>query len=74
MKIASAQISCVPGDIDANVCKIREFASRAKEAAADIVVFPETADTGYSMAAIQKHATPFSEGAVPQLQAMAKSL
>ena len=31
-------------------------------------------DTGYSMPAIQKHATSWNEGAVPKLQAMAKEL
>jgi omega-amidase len=74
MKVAAAQISCVPGDIDANLHKIREFSSRAKEAGADLIVFPEMADTGYSMPAIQKHAASWSEGAVPELQKLAKEL
>ena len=74
MKIAAAQIDCALGDIDANVRKMRDFASRAKEASADLVVFPEMADTGYSMPVIQKHATAWTEGAVPQLQDVAKTL
>src|SRR5438552_11262361 len=74
MKIAAAQISCTPGDIDANVRKIRDFASRAKESAVELIVFPEMIDTGYSMPVIQKHATSWNEGAVPQLQKMAKQL
>ena len=65
MKIAAAQIACALGDIDANVRKMRDFASRAKEAGADLVVFPEMADTGYAMPVIQEHATPWTEGAVP---------
>ena len=60
MKVAAAQISCVPGDVGANLRKIREFSSRAKESGADLVVFPEMADTGYSMPAIQKHAASWS--------------
>ena len=74
MKIAAAQIACTLGDVDANVRKMRDVASRAKEDGADLVVFPEMADTGYSMPAIQKHAMAWSEGAVPQLQQIAKAL
>ena len=74
MKIAAAQIACAPGDIDANVRKIGDFAKRAKDAGADVVVFPETADTGYSMPVIEKHATTLTEGAVPQLRELAKKL
>ena len=52
MKVAAAQIACVPGDISANLRKIRDFAARAKAGGAELVVFPEMSDTGYSMAAI----------------------
>jgi omega-amidase len=74
MKIASAQIACVAGNIDANVSKMRDFATRAKAAGADLIVFPETADTGYSMPIIRKHATNLAEGAVPKLREIAKAL
>lgn len=74
MKIAAAQISCTPGDIDANVRKIHDFATRAKETGAALIVFPEMVDTGYSMPIIQKHATTWNEGAVPQLQKTAREL
>jgi omega-amidase len=74
MKIAAAQISCAPGDLAANLGKILEFSSRAKDSGADLVVFPEMVDTGYSMPAIQAHATPWTDGAVPELQKMAKKL
>jgi predicted amidohydrolase len=74
VRIAAAQIACALGEVDANVRKMRDFASRAKEAGADFVVFPEMADTGYSMPVIQKHAMPWSEGAVPQLRQIAKTL
>jgi omega-amidase len=74
VKIAAAQIACALGDVDANVRKMRDFSSRAKEAGADLVVFPEMADTGYVMRVIQKHATAWSEGAVPQLRGIAKTL
>ena len=74
MKIAAAQIDCALGEVDANVRKMREFSSRAKEAGADLIVFPEMADTGYAMPVIQEHATAWTEGAVPQLQETAKTL
>jgi omega-amidase len=74
VKIASAQIDCVLGDIDANVRKMRDFSSRAKEAGADLILFPEMADTGYAMPVIQKQATAWNEGAVPQLQEIARAV
>ena len=74
MKIAVAQISCAPGDLQANLAKVRDFSVRAKKAGTELIVFPEMVDIGYSMPAIQKHATSWKEGAVPNLQAMAKEL
>jgi predicted amidohydrolase len=71
MKIAAAQISCALGDLDANVRKLRDWAARAKDSGADLVVFPEMVDTGYSMPVIQKHARPWNEGAPPHLQKIA---
>ena len=74
MKIAAAQISCAPGDLKANTRKIRDFSAQAKKSGAELIVFPEMVDTGYSMPAIQKHATSWNEGAVPKLQETAKEL
>jgi predicted amidohydrolase len=74
MKIAAAQISCAPGDLEANLRKVREFTSRAKSAGAEVIVFPEMTDTGYSMSMIQEHATSWKEGAVPSLQTIAREL
>ncbi|PYK72127.1 MAG: NAD+ synthase, partial [Verrucomicrobia bacterium] len=74
MKIAAAQIGCTPGDLEANLRTVNDFASRAKDSGAELIVFPEMIDTGYSMPVIQKHATSWSEGAVPQLQKTAKQL
>ncbi len=74
MKIAAAQIACVPGAVETNLDKIGDFAERAREAGAELVVFPEMADTGYVMAIIRDSAKPWSEGAVPALQEMAERL
>ena len=74
MKIAAAQIACALGDVAANVRKMRDFSARAKESGAELIVFPEVADTGYAMPIIQANATAWSEGAVPELQKIAKDL
>jgi omega-amidase len=72
MKVAAAQISCELGNFDANIRKLGDFAARARNSAADLVVFPEMIDTGYSMPVVQKHARRWNEGAVPELQRIAK--
>jgi omega-amidase len=74
MKIAAAQITCAPGDFDANIRRLRDFAARAKRTGADLIVFPEMVDTGYSLPAIQKHARRWNEGAMPELQKIAREL
>lgn len=74
MKIAAAQIACALGDVDANVRKMRDFSGRARDGGAELIVFPEVADTGYAMPVIQACATSWKEGAVPQLQEIAKDL
>src|SRR2546430_9891521 len=72
MKVAAAQISCALGDFDANLRKIRDFAALAKKSGTELIVFPEMVDTGYSMPVIQKHARAWTDGAVAQLQKIAK--
>ncbi len=72
MKIAVAQISCVLGDPEANLAKVRDFSRRAKDAAAELIVFPEMTDTGYSMPVIQKYASHWKTGFVPGLQEIAR--
>jgi len=47
LRIALAQINTTVGDIPGNVRKILEFTSRAREAGAALVVFPELAVPGY---------------------------
>jgi omega-amidase len=74
MKIAVAQIACVLGDVSANLAKMQDFSRRAKNAGAELIIFPEASDTGYSMPVIRQQATPWTEGAVPALQAMAKEV
>src|SRR6267378_3860249 len=74
MKVAVAQISCSLGDSDANLLKVRDFCARAKETDADLIVFPEMTDTGYSMPVIRAHANHWTGGFVVGLQEIARDL
>jgi NAD+ synthase (glutamine-hydrolysing) len=47
MRLALAQINTVVGDLDANRAKILARLEEAREAGADLVLFPELAVTGY---------------------------
>jgi predicted amidohydrolase len=62
MKIAVAQISCSLGDPEANLIKVRDFSRLAKEAGAELIVFPEMTDTGYSVPVIRAHAGDWKTG------------
>ena len=74
MKIAVAQISCSLGDPEANLSKVHDFSRRAKDVGAELIVFPEMTDTGYSMSVIQKHADEWNSGFVPGLREIASLL
>ncbi|RPI74236.1 MAG: hypothetical protein EHM45_19435 [Desulfobacteraceae bacterium] len=47
MKIGLAQMKVLPGQPEQNVNRMLEFINRAKEAQADLIVFPEMAVGGY---------------------------
>ncbi|MGW4248566.1 carbon-nitrogen hydrolase family protein [Nocardia sp. NPDC004722] len=49
MKIAAAQLTCVPGDVLANAKQAVELATEARDAGAELVVFPELTLTGYEL-------------------------
>ena len=51
MRIALAQMDCVPGDVAANGVKFGRFAAGAAAAGCDVLFLPELAETGYDMAA-----------------------
>src|SRR5436190_7094149 len=74
MKVAAAQIACSLGDPVANLRKVCDFSARAKEVGAELIVFPEMTDTGYSMSVIQKHAGHWKSGFIPGLQEIASKL
>ncbi len=47
MRIALAQIDPTVGDIDGNAAKVAEWIGQAREAGADLVIFPELSIPGY---------------------------
>ena len=75
MKFAVAQISCSLGNPEENQLKVRDFSRRAKdEAGAELIVFPEMTDTGYSMPVIRERASDWANGFVPGIQEIAKRI
>ena len=75
MKVSVAQISCSLGDPEANLIKVRDFSRRAKDVGgAELIVFPEMTDTGYSMPVIREHASDWANGFVPGVQEIAKRI
>jgi NAD+ synthase (glutamine-hydrolysing) len=47
MRIALAQINSVVGDIDGNAARVVDWLGKARDAGADLVLFPELVVTGY---------------------------
>jgi omega-amidase len=74
MKIAVAQISCALGNPEANLLKVRDFSRRAKHAGAELVVFPEMTDTGYSMPVVHAKAAAWANGFVRELRQIARDI
>jgi omega-amidase len=72
VKIAVAQIACSLGDVATNLQKISDFTARAAGRGAELIVFPEMVDTGYSMPVIREQASSWERGAVPHLRNLAR--
>lgn len=49
MKIAAAQLTCVPADVTANTAQAAALADEARSQGAELVVFPEFTLTGYEL-------------------------
>ncbi len=47
MRLALAQINSVVGDVDGNAARVVDWLEQAREASADLVLFPELVVTGY---------------------------
>ncbi|MFB6617041.1 carbon-nitrogen hydrolase family protein [Streptomyces sp. NPDC056367] len=52
MKIAAAQLTCIPADVPANAARAAALAAAAREQGAGLVVFPEFTLTGYELTAL----------------------
>ena len=74
MRIAAAQIRCQPGNLAANMRRIRQMAERAKADGVQWVLLPEMSDLGYVMEVIKSQACSWEEGAVPELRSIAQQL
>ncbi len=74
MRVAIAQIAAAPGELKTNLRQIRDFSTSARARGAELIVFPEMSDTGYSMPMIREHALPWDQGAVPALQRFCQTL
>jgi predicted amidohydrolase len=49
MRVALAQIDCLLGNLDENLCQAREVIAKARGESADLVVFPELSLAGYAL-------------------------
>jgi predicted amidohydrolase len=67
MRLCLAQLDCRLGDLEANARRARETIARAAALGAELVVFPELALSGYSLAGIEGETTT----APAQLRAIA---
>ncbi len=68
MKISTAQISVVPGDVKGNTDIMLTYVGQAKGRGADVIVFPKMADTGYDLPLVVKTAQDWNKGTVPSLK------
>ncbi|MEA2229641.1 MAG: hypothetical protein QOF04_3271, partial [Solirubrobacteraceae bacterium] len=71
MRLALAQINSTVGDIAGNERKVREHLARAREAGAQLVLFPELAVTGYPPEdlLLKEHFLADARGAVERIAA-----
>jgi predicted amidohydrolase len=68
LRVAAAQLDCLPGDLDANVRTMERAIADAAQARCDLVVLPELADVGYDLSLVVRAARSWDEGAVPALR------
>ncbi|MFV0126377.1 carbon-nitrogen hydrolase family protein [Streptomyces sp. HMX112] len=73
MKIATAQFTCVPADISANVRQMAALTAEARERGAELVVFPELALTGYELETLRVRRDLWVRADDPRLDAVRAS-
>ncbi|HEX7279429.1 MAG TPA: NAD+ synthase [Solirubrobacterales bacterium] len=76
MRLALAQINPTVGDVDGNAAKVAEWIARAREAGAELVVFPELCIPGYPAEDLylKRHFLRANRRAVEELAAAAQGI
>jgi NAD+ synthase (glutamine-hydrolysing) len=76
MRLALAQINPTVGDVDGNAAKVAEWIGRAREAGAELVVFPELCIPGYPAEDLylKRHFLRANRRAVEELAATAQGI
>ncbi|MET7802292.1 carbon-nitrogen hydrolase family protein [Streptomyces decoyicus] len=73
MKIATAQFTCSPADISANVQLMAALTDEARVQGAELVVFPELAPTGYELETVLARRDLWVQANDPRLDAVRAS-
>jgi NAD+ synthase (glutamine-hydrolysing) len=76
LRLALAQLDLVVGDIAGNEARLREYLERAREAGAQLVLFPELAVTGYPPEdlLLKRHFLEHARAALDRLAADARDI
>jgi NAD+ synthase (glutamine-hydrolysing) len=76
MRVAFAQINPTVGDVDGNAAKVAEWIVRAREAGAELVIFPELCIPGYPAEDLylKRHFLRANQQAVEALAASARGI
>jgi NAD+ synthase (glutamine-hydrolysing) len=76
MRLALAQINPTVGDVEGNAAKVAEWIGRAREAGAELVVFPELCIPGYPAEDLylKRHFLRANQRAVEELAASAQGI
>jgi len=76
MRLALAQINPTVGDVDGNAAKVAEWVGRAREAGAELVIFPELCIPGYPAEDLylKRHFLRANRRAVEELAAAAQGI
>ena len=76
MRLALAQINPTVGDVDGNAAKVAEWIGRAREAGAELIVFPELCIPGYPAEDLylKRHFLRANQRAVEELAAAARGI
>jgi NAD+ synthase (glutamine-hydrolysing) len=76
MRLALAQINPTVGDVDGNAAKVAEWIGRAREAGAELVIFPELCIPGYPAEDLylKRHFLRANQRAVEELAAASQGI